>query len=99
MQERMREMLFEGITLTDSQKASVDSIQQAVQAERMEMRQNPDGDRQAMMAAMQESQKMEMDAIRAILTPEQVKTFDTNVGKLQEMRRRRGPGGGRPPRG
>jgi Spy/CpxP family protein refolding chaperone len=101
MQQRMREMLFEGITLTAVQQASVDSIQKAIQEERMEMRQNGGGDRDAMMAAMQASQKKEMDAIRAVLTAEQMPTFDANVEKLQQMRRRRGPGGGggRPPRG
>ena len=99
MQQRMREMLFEGITLTDTQKASVDSIQEAIQAERMELRQNASGDRQAMMSAMQATQKKEMDAIRGVLTPEQVTAFDANVEKVQQMRRRRGPGGGPPPRG
>jgi Spy/CpxP family protein refolding chaperone len=75
------QMLFEGITLTEAQTKSRDSISAAFR-EKMQGAQGEDR-----RAIMQDQQK----AIRAILTPEQQKTYDANVEKMRANR----PGGGR----
>ncbi len=75
----MMRMMFEGITLTDAQQKSVDSLNAATR-EKMQA----GGDRRAIS---EERNK----AIRALLTPEQQKTFDANVEKMRANR----PGGGR----
>lgn len=81
---RMDKMLFEGITLTDAQKAQVDSIHARHRAamQGMDPRNNA-GDREKMRQMMQ----AHMAEIRAVLTPEQQVVFDRNV---QQMRERRG---------
>ena len=78
---RGMQMLFEGITLTASQQKSVDSLNAAF---REKMQSGQGGDRRAMM---EERTK----AIKAILTPEQQKTYDANVEKMRASR----PGGAR----
>ena len=90
--ERMEAMMFEGITLTDAQKAQVDSLRARHRAEMqgLDPRNNPD-DRQKMMQAMQ----AHMAEVRALLTPDQQVVFDRN---MQQMRERRGQRDGAPPR-
>jgi Spy/CpxP family protein refolding chaperone len=95
MQARQRAMMFEGITLTEAQTSQVDSIQAATRAKQQEMMQaamGGGGDRQAMMAQMQEMRATELKAIREILSTEQVELFDKNVAKMPAM-----GGRGRPP--
>ena len=79
---RQMEMLMQGITLTDAQKASVDSIGQAYRAQMPPMQQGtpPDSATRAKMMAVRQQQ---FAAVRAVLTPDQQKTFDKN---LEEMR-------------
>ncbi len=79
---RQMEMLMQGITLTDAQKASVDSIGQVYRAQMPPMQQGtpPDSATRAKMMAVRQQQYA---AVRAVLTPEQQKTFDKN---LEEMR-------------
>jgi Spy/CpxP family protein refolding chaperone len=76
---RMTQMLFEGITLTEAQTKSRDSIVTVY--------------REKMMAAQGEERRTigqdQRKALRGILTPEQQKTFDANVEKLPAGR----PGG------
>lgn len=92
---RMMEMMMKGITLTDAQKAQVDSIQAKYQKEMPAFTPgtppSPE-DRQKMMGLRQKQQA----DIRAVLTDEQKAVFDKN---LEEMRSsmRRPPGAG--PRG
>lgn len=92
--ERMEAMLFNGITLTTTQQAQVDSIRARHRADMqgLDPRNNPD-DRQKMMQSMQ----AQMSELRAVLTPDQQAVFDQNV---QQMRARRGQRdcGGAPPR-
>src|SRR6478672_6201963 len=90
--ERMEAMMFEGITLTDAQKAQVDSLRARHRAEMegLDPRNNP-GDRQKMMQMMQ----THMAEVRALLTPDQQVVFDKN---MQQMRERRGQRDGAPPR-
>jgi len=90
--ERMEAMMFEGINLTDAQKAQVDSLRARHRAEMegLDPRNNP-GDRQKMMQMMQ----THMAEVRALLTPDQQVVFDKN---MQQMRERRGQRDGAPPR-
>ncbi len=88
---RMMEMMMQGITLTDAQKAQVDSIQAKFQKEMPAMTPgNPpsDADRQKMMD-LRQKQNAE---IRAVLTDEQKTVFDKN---METMRSRRPGGRGR----
>lgn len=86
----MMQMLFQGIDLTDAQKAQIDSIQMAYRAKMPERTagQRPDS---AARAAMRETMRDEAADFRKVLTPDQQKVFDKNV---EEMRNRRGGGPG-----
>jgi Spy/CpxP family protein refolding chaperone len=85
-------MLFEGITLTDAQQTKVDSISAKYRAERQKMMPTgmgggpPDESMRAKMTEMMNKQNAE---IRAVLTPEQQKTFDANVEKRKQMMQQR----------
>ena len=79
---RQMEMLMQGITLTDAQKASVDSIGQAFRAQMPPMQQGTPPD-SATRAKMMDVRQKQYAAIRTVLTPDQQKTFDKNV---EEMR-------------
>lgn len=95
MQQRQREMMFKDITLTEAQTKAVDSIQAATREKQREMMQaamGGGGDRQAMMAHVQEMRTAERTAIRALLTKEQAEQFDKNVAAMPAM-----GGRGRPP--
>lgn len=90
--ERMEAMMFNGITLTDAQKAQVDSIHARHRSEMQGLDpRNNSGDRDKMRQMMQ----AHMAEIRAVLTPDQQVVFDRNV---QEMREHRGDRQGGPPR-
>jgi Spy/CpxP family protein refolding chaperone len=81
---RQMEMLMQGITLTDAQKASVDSI---VQAYRAQMPQTPPGtppDSATRAKRMEVMQKQTAD-IRAVLTKEQQAIFDKNVETVRQQ--------------
>jgi Spy/CpxP family protein refolding chaperone len=92
-QGRQNELLFQGITLTEVQKARIDSIQAAGrEAMRAQMQGGgmQDSTGRARMAEMRTAQFAE---VRKVLTPEQVVTFDTNVRNLPAPAQ----GGRRPP--
>jgi len=94
MQARQRAMMFEGITLTEAQTKQVDSIQAATRTKQQEMMQaamGGGGDRQAMMAQVQEMRAGEQKAIRELLSKEQQEQFDKNIANMPAM------GGRRPP--
>lgn len=89
MRQRMMEMMFKDITLTDAQKAQVDSIQSKYQKEMPAFTpgQPPsDADRAKRMELMQKQR----DEIRAVLTEEQRVQFDKNLADMPR-------GGRRPP--
>lgn len=97
---RMNQMLFEGITLSDAQKARVDSVGAAFQQRAMAMPRPEPGtppseeQRAARMKLMEER----MAALRGVLTADQAKTFDANVATMRSrMGAMGGMGGGRPP--
>ncbi|HET7623249.1 MAG TPA: Spy/CpxP family protein refolding chaperone [Gemmatimonadaceae bacterium] len=83
---RMMEMLFNGIELTDAQKAQVDSIQTAYRA-KMPARTPGQAPDPSARAAMRETMQKETADIRKVLTPDQQKTFDKNVEEMRNRRR------------
>lgn len=90
MQARQNEMLFKGITLTDAQKAKIDTIQTKARADQQAMMagggmQDPTV-REKMMAMRT---KVNAD-IRGVLTADQQTIFDKNLAEMPQ-------GGGRRP--
>lgn len=81
-QGRGMQMLMQGITLTDKQKASVDSIEAAYRAQMPARTPGQQMDSTARAKMMETRQKQYAD-IRKVLTPDQQKTFDKN---LEDMR-------------
>jgi Spy/CpxP family protein refolding chaperone len=79
---RQMEMLMQGITLSDAQKASVDSIGQVYRAQMPPMQQGTPPDSATRAKRMEVMQK-QTAAVRAVLTPDQQKVFDKN---LEDMR-------------
>ena len=77
----MQQMLFEGITLTDAQKKSIDSVQTAF---REKAQAGAGEDRRALM-------QQQRDAVRGLLTDDQKKVYDANMEKMRANMRR--PGG------
>ena len=95
----MSKMLFNGIDLTDAQKAQVEQISQKYKAQREALR--PAGGQ--MQGPPDDVTRAKMDAIRtqanaeyrAILTADQQKIFDQNVAEMKsrmEQRKHKGPG-------
>jgi Spy/CpxP family protein refolding chaperone len=93
------EMLKTALKLTDDQVAKITPIL-AKQREQMQALMSDDSmSREDRMAKMQEYGKATHDAIRAILTPDQQKTFDAMPppGRGPRGNRNGGGGGGNPP--
>lgn len=88
--EQRRAMLFEGITLTDVQKAKIDTIFAATQKAQADARAAGGDDRDAMMGKMREIQAKQVADIKAALTPEQVKKYEENLAKMPQGRGGRG---------
>ena len=92
---RQMEMMMKDITLSDAQKAKVDSIMTASRAESMKMREEmqaaggPPGPE--MMEKMRAISTKRNDAIKAVLTPDQQVVFAKNLENMPQ----RAP---RPPR-
>lgn len=93
MQQRQNEMLFRGITLTDAQRATVDSLQTAQRTAMMEMMQSGAMQDPAARERMMAMRTKHNDDIRALLTPEQRTQFDKNLAEMPQG----GMGGRRPP--
>jgi Spy/CpxP family protein refolding chaperone len=79
---RGMQMLMQGITLTDKQKASVDSIGQAFRAQMPPMQQGTPPDSATRAKTMEVRQK-QYAAIRTVLTPEQQTVFDKNLADMR----------------
>ena len=90
----MNAMLFEGITLTDAQKATVDSISGAFREKMMALPRPAQGERpdSAQMATRRKLSDDQRAALRGVLTADQQKAFDANIEKMRNAPR----GGGRP---
>lgn len=85
MMARQRERLFEGITLTDAQKVQVDTLyaqQLRRQQELMQGGMGPD-----MRERMQAMRAEHNEAIRKVLTKEQVEQFEKNLAAMPQGRR------------
>ena len=81
-------MLLKDITLTDAQKDQIKTIREKYVPKQLELRKSvqatggpPD---EATRAKMMELQTQQSTEIRAILTPDQQKTFDHNLHELKE---------------
>lgn len=81
-------MLLKDITLTDAQKEQVRTIREKYVPRQLELRKAvqatggpPD---EATRAKMMELQSQQSAEIRAILTPDQQKTFDNNLHEMKE---------------
>ena len=81
-------MLLKDITLTDAQKDQIKTIREKYVPKQLELRKAvqatggpPD---EATRAKMTELQSQQAAEIRAILTPDQQKTFDHNLHELKE---------------
>jgi Spy/CpxP family protein refolding chaperone len=79
---RMQAALFEGLTLTDAQRAKVDSIESAYRASA--------GGAGADRQAMRQSRQQEAADLRAVLTPDQQPQFDKNLASIRSRTRARG---------
>lgn len=84
------------ITLTADQQKKVDSLRTAMTGEQQKLREEMQagGDRQEMFGKMRDLSKKYQDAVRALLTPEQQKTFDENIAAMGTGRRGGGMRGG-----
>ncbi len=90
-QQRMNEMLFKDITLTETQKAKVDSIQVKQREDQRALMQGGGGMQDpATREKMMELRTKSNAAIRAVLTAEQQAVFDKNLAAMPQ-------GGGRRP--
>jgi protein CpxP len=81
-------MLLKDITLTDAQKDQIKTIREKYVPKQLELRKAvqatggpPD---EATRAKMMELQTQQSAEIRAVLTPDQQKTFDHNLHELKE---------------
>lgn len=84
---RMMEMLLKDITLTEAQKAQVDSIQASYQKQMPAMTPGTPPSAEDRQKMMELRQKQQAD-IRAVLTDEQKVTFDKNLAAMPQMGRR-----------
>ena len=90
MQAQMREMQWKGITLTDKQKATLDSLDGAQRALMQEMM-GADRSDPSVREKMQAARTKRMEAIKAMLTAEQLAQYEKNTAEMRQMM-----GGGRP---
>ena len=79
---RGMQRLMEGITLTDAQKASVDSIGQAFRAQMPAMTPGTPPD-SATRAKRGEVMQKQYAAVRGVLTADQQKVFDKNLETMR----------------
>ncbi|HUQ82042.1 MAG TPA: Spy/CpxP family protein refolding chaperone [Gemmatimonadaceae bacterium] len=81
-QGRGMQMVMQGITLTDAQKASVDSIGQAFRSQMPPMQQGTPPDSAARAKRMEVMQK-QYAAVRTVLTADQQKVYDKNLETMR----------------
>lgn len=75
--------LLQGITLTAEQQVKVDSIAKKYADARQAMMQDQSVDQDTRRAKMREAMTKQTDEIKAVLTDEQKKVFEKNVGEMQ----------------
>ena len=88
---RRMQRLLQGITLTPEQQAKVDSItaRYAAQMPAFTPGAPPDSVTRAKMRDLNQKQDAE---VRALLTPEQQKTWDANIEQMRSRMQQRPPG-------
>lgn len=96
MQQRQNEMLFKGITLTEAQRAKIDTLQTAQRTAMQTLMQSGAMQDPAARERVAEMRTKHNNDIREVLTPEQRTQFDKNLAEMPN-RGMGGPGGGRPP--
>jgi len=84
------ERLTPVLTLTADQQTKIQAIEVDLNKQMDAKRQNVQGDREAMMALMQEFNKLREEKYKPVLNAEQFKKYQENVAQRQQ----RGPGGG-----
>jgi Spy/CpxP family protein refolding chaperone len=89
-QGRMNEMLFKDITLTDAQKAKIDTIQTKAREEQRTLMQSGGMQDPATREKMMAIRTKQNDDIKAVLTAEQKVIFEKNLAAMPQ-------GGGRRP--
>ena len=86
---RGQAMLFEGITLTASQKLAVDSIQAKYRAERGKTMSGGEGRQDpGALTRMTELMDKQNAEIRALLNADQQVALDKNIAEMRERRKR-----------
>ncbi len=97
MGQRQNAMLFKDITLSEAQKAKIDSLQSANREAMMAMMQGGGMQDPANRGKAAEMRTKLNADIRAVLTPEQQTQFDKNVAEMPQggMGQGRRPPGGR----
>jgi len=91
----MQSMALQGITLTPTQQAKVDSITASYRARMPQFTPGTppsDADRQTARSLMMASIK----DVRGVLTPDQQAVYDKNVASLQQMMQQMRPSGAAP---
>lgn len=99
MAQRQMEMMFQGITLTDEQKAKVDEIMKTAQADSRKMMEEAQASGADMRSPEMRAKRTEMtnkrnEAIKAVLTADQQTVFAKNLADMQAAMQNRQ----RPPR-
>ena len=84
------ERLTPVLTLTAEQQTKIQAIELDLNKQMDAKRQSAQGDREAMMAMMQEFNKLREDKYKPVLTADQLKKYQEYVAQ----QRQRGPGGG-----
>jgi len=87
--KRQTDQLVEKLKLNDDQKAKVSAIYTAQAAGMTKLREEANGDRAAMMAAMTKATEESDAKISAVLTDEQKKEFNVWKEERKEMMRKR----------
>jgi len=86
------------LSLNDDLTAKITAIFQAQATKMDSIRTAANGDRQAMMGAMQPLRKATTDKVKAVLTADQVKAYDKwEADRRAQMQQRMGGGGGGTP--
>lgn len=87
---QMMTALFQGITLTDAQQKSVDSVKAAYQPQMEQLR----GQGPASRSQMRDLRQRQIADFRSILTSDQQSAFDKNVDAMRSRMTEKGGGGG-----
>jgi len=91
--EQQAKRMQQDLELSDEQYEEVKAINLMAAKNMQETRQNSQGDREAMRAAMQEIRKETETQFQAILSPEQWTKFETMQAERKEGRQGRAPRG------